>query len=171
MAYPTICPGWHVRSPLLREFMALPCLGCQRRLATGECLRWWRLCRSTLETPTKSSLATAEASSSSGTFRAAERSVISSAARWVLSGRAALPGPCADCSPDRSQPLISSSLPPKQLENASWQRDGCLIVTCHSDGSHCQWPVSSDTQNPEPLRSSIPYGQCFCVEGLTLSSA
>lgn len=100
----------------------------------------------------------------------------------MLSGRVALPGShlllwvlvweggslrlkCRLQSP--APPLISSSLPAKQLENVSWQRDGCLIATCHSDGSHCQWPVSSDTQNPEPLRSSMPYGQCFCVKGLT----
>ncbi|XP_036052813.1 LLGL scribble cell polarity complex component 2 [Onychomys torridus] len=50
----------------------------------------------------------------------------------------------------------------QQLENVSWQRDGRLIVTCHSDGSHCQWPVSSDIQNPDPLHSSIPYGPFPC---------
>uniref|UniRef100_A0A8C5KG69 LLGL scribble cell polarity complex component 2 n=1 Tax=Jaculus jaculus TaxID=51337 RepID=A0A8C5KG69_JACJA len=50
----------------------------------------------------------------------------------------------------------------QQLENVSWQRDGRLIVTCHSDGSYCQWPVLSDTQHPEPLRSSIPYGPFPC---------
>uniref|UniRef100_A0A8C2N7W0 LLGL scribble cell polarity complex component 2 n=1 Tax=Cricetulus griseus TaxID=10029 RepID=A0A8C2N7W0_CRIGR len=58
--------------------------------------------------------------------------------------------------------VLSHFLSNQQLENASWQRDGCLIVTCHSDGSHCQWPVSSDTQNPDPLRSSIPYGPFPC---------
>ncbi|XP_055448175.1 LLGL scribble cell polarity complex component 2 isoform X5 [Psammomys obesus] len=50
----------------------------------------------------------------------------------------------------------------QQLENASWQRDGSLIVTCHSDGSHCQWSVCSDSRSPEPLRSSIPYGPFPC---------
>uniref|UniRef100_A0A8C2UUZ1 LLGL scribble cell polarity complex component 2 n=2 Tax=Chinchilla lanigera TaxID=34839 RepID=A0A8C2UUZ1_CHILA len=56
----------------------------------------------------------------------------------------------------------------QQLENVSWQRDGRLIVTCHSDGSHCQWPVSHDTQQPEPLRSSMPYGQYFTCLGAQL---
>ncbi|KAM5151012.1 LLGL scribble cell polarity complex component 2 isoform 2-T3 [Callospermophilus lateralis] len=50
----------------------------------------------------------------------------------------------------------------QQLENVTWQRDGRLIVTCHSDGSHCQWPVSSQAQQPEPLRSSMPYGPFPC---------
>uniref|UniRef100_A0A8C6RVJ0 LLGL2 scribble cell polarity complex component n=1 Tax=Nannospalax galili TaxID=1026970 RepID=A0A8C6RVJ0_NANGA len=50
----------------------------------------------------------------------------------------------------------------QQLENVSWQRDGRLIVTCHSDGSHCQWPVASVSQHIEPLRSSIPYGPFPC---------
>ncbi|XP_041491899.1 LLGL scribble cell polarity complex component 2 isoform X2 [Microtus oregoni] len=58
--------------------------------------------------------------------------------------------------------VLSHFLSSQQLENVSWQRDGCLIVTCHSDGSHCQWPVPSDTQNPDPLRSSIPYGPFPC---------
>ncbi|XP_042521369.1 LLGL scribble cell polarity complex component 2 isoform X3 [Dipodomys spectabilis] len=49
-----------------------------------------------------------------------------------------------------------------QLENVTWQRDGRLIVTCHSDGSYCQWPVSSDAQQSEPLRSSVPYGPFPC---------
>lgn len=40
-----------------------------------------------------------------------------------------------------------------------WQRDGRLIVSCHSDGSYCQWPVNPDTQQGEPLRSCVPYGQ------------
>ncbi|CAO2646090.1 LLGL scribble cell polarity complex component 2 [Lemmus lemmus] len=58
--------------------------------------------------------------------------------------------------------VLSHFLSSQQLENVSWQRDGCLIVTCHSDGSYCQWPVSSDTQNPDPLHSSIPYGPFPC---------
>lgn len=31
--------------------------------------------------------------------------------------------------------------------------------------------MPSDSQSPEPLRSSVPYGQCLCAEGPTLSSA
>ncbi|XP_021096750.1 lethal(2) giant larvae protein homolog 2 isoform X3 [Heterocephalus glaber] len=58
--------------------------------------------------------------------------------------------------------VLCHFLSSQQLENVSWQRDGRLIVTCHSDGSHCQWPVSSDTQQPEPLRSSMPYGPFPC---------
>ncbi|XP_062936615.1 LLGL scribble cell polarity complex component 2 isoform X4 [Cynocephalus volans] len=50
----------------------------------------------------------------------------------------------------------------QQLENVCWQRDGRLIVSCHSDGSYCQWPVSSDAQQPEPLRSHVPYGPFPC---------
>ncbi|XP_037056589.1 LLGL scribble cell polarity complex component 2 isoform X5 [Peromyscus leucopus] len=62
----------------------------------------------------------------------------------------------------RGSRVLHHFLSSQQLENVSWQRDGCLIVTCHSDGSHCQWPVSSDIQNPDPLRSSIPYGPFPC---------
>ncbi|XP_074177016.1 LLGL scribble cell polarity complex component 2 isoform X5 [Rhinolophus sinicus] len=50
----------------------------------------------------------------------------------------------------------------QQLENVCWQRDGRLIVSCHSDGSYCQWPVSTDTQRQEPLRSCEPYGPFPC---------
>ncbi|CAO2646089.1 LLGL scribble cell polarity complex component 2 [Lemmus lemmus] len=68
--------------------------------------------------------------------------------------------------------VLSHFLSSQQLENVSWQRDGCLIVTCHSDGSYCQWPVSSDTQNPDPLHSSIPYGHppfsCACRMPFTI---
>lgn len=75
-------------------------------------------------------------------------------------GTAALTSACALCSPS----------PLKQLENVCWQRDGRLIVSCHSDGSYCQWPMSSDTQQPEPLRNCMPYGQ-WCphqAQGLVL---
>lgn len=60
-----------------------------------------------------------------------------------------------------------SPFPPlKQLENVCWQRDGRLIVSCHSDGSYCQWPVSADAQQREPSRSCEPYGQCSaCLAG------
>uniref|UniRef100_A0A8D2B1B9 LLGL scribble cell polarity complex component 2 n=1 Tax=Sciurus vulgaris TaxID=55149 RepID=A0A8D2B1B9_SCIVU len=58
--------------------------------------------------------------------------------------------------------VLCHFLSSQQLENVSWQRDGRLIVTCHSDGSHCQWPVSSETQQPEPLRTSMPYGPFPC---------
>ncbi|XP_030780031.1 lethal(2) giant larvae protein homolog 2 isoform X2 [Rhinopithecus roxellana] len=50
----------------------------------------------------------------------------------------------------------------QQLENIWWQRDGHLLISCHSDGSYCQWPVSSDAQQPEPLRSLVPYGPFPC---------
>ncbi|XP_021562283.1 lethal(2) giant larvae protein homolog 2 [Carlito syrichta] len=50
----------------------------------------------------------------------------------------------------------------QQLENVCWQRDGRLLVSCHSDGSYCQWPVASDAQQPEPLRSFVPYGPFPC---------
>nr|XP_012309140.2 lethal(2) giant larvae protein homolog 2 isoform X2 [Aotus nancymaae] len=50
----------------------------------------------------------------------------------------------------------------QQLENICWQRDGRLLVSCHSDGSYCQWLVSSDAQQSEPLRSLVPYGPFPC---------
>ena len=49
---------------------------------------------------------------------------------------------------------------PKQLDSVCWQRDGRLIVSCHSDGSYGQWAVCADTQQLEPVRSCVPYGQC-----------
>ncbi|XP_055994026.1 LLGL scribble cell polarity complex component 2 [Sorex fumeus] len=58
--------------------------------------------------------------------------------------------------------VLSHYLSSQQLENVSWQRDGRLIVSCHSDGSFCQWPVSPDAPSPEPLRSSVPYGPFPC---------
>ncbi|XP_069396231.1 LLGL scribble cell polarity complex component 2 isoform X2 [Delphinus delphis] len=58
--------------------------------------------------------------------------------------------------------VLCHFLSSQQLENVCWQRDGHLIVSCHSDGSYCQWPVSSDTLQLEPLRSCVPYGPFPC---------
>ncbi|XP_032473203.1 LLGL scribble cell polarity complex component 2 isoform X1 [Phocoena sinus] len=58
--------------------------------------------------------------------------------------------------------VLCHFLSSQQLESVCWQRDGHLIVSCHSDGSYCQWPVSSDTLQPEPLRSCVPYGPFPC---------
>ncbi|XP_029068104.1 lethal(2) giant larvae protein homolog 2 isoform X1 [Monodon monoceros] len=58
--------------------------------------------------------------------------------------------------------VLCHFLSSQQLENVCWQRDGHLIVSCHSDGSYCQWPVSSDTLQPEPLHSCVPYGPFPC---------
>ncbi|KAK2506736.1 hypothetical protein MC885_010136 [Smutsia gigantea] len=58
--------------------------------------------------------------------------------------------------------VLCHFLSSQQLENVCWQRDGRLIVSCHSDGSYCQWPMSSDTQQPEPLRNCVPYGPFPC---------
>lgn len=55
---------------------------------------------------------------------------------------------------------LSPRPPSQQLENVCWQRDGRLIVSCHSDGSYCQWPASADAPQREPSRSCEPYGQC-----------
>ncbi|XP_028912908.1 LLGL scribble cell polarity complex component 2 isoform X2 [Ornithorhynchus anatinus] len=50
-----------------------------------------------------------------------------------------------------------------QLESVCWQRDGRLIVSCHSDGSYSLWPLSSaDGPSPEPLESRVPYGPFPC---------
>uniref|UniRef100_A0A8D1IVQ8 LLGL scribble cell polarity complex component 2 n=1 Tax=Sus scrofa TaxID=9823 RepID=A0A8D1IVQ8_PIG len=58
--------------------------------------------------------------------------------------------------------VLCHFLSSQQLENVCWQRDGRLIVSCHSDGSYCQWPVSGDSQQPEPLHSCVPYGPFPC---------
>ncbi|XP_003217256.1 LLGL scribble cell polarity complex component 2 isoform X1 [Anolis carolinensis] len=50
----------------------------------------------------------------------------------------------------------------QQLENLFWQRNGHQIISCHSDGSYTQWPVSSDDRRPEPLESKVPYGPFPC---------
>ncbi|NXC46438.1 L2GL2 protein, partial [Penelope pileata] len=50
----------------------------------------------------------------------------------------------------------------QQLENLYWQRDGSRFVSCHYDGSYCQWPVSSDNRQPEPLENLVPYGPFPC---------
>ncbi|XP_048346546.1 LLGL scribble cell polarity complex component 2 isoform X1 [Sphaerodactylus townsendi] len=50
----------------------------------------------------------------------------------------------------------------QQLENLFWQKNGHQIVSCHSDGSYIQWPVSSDDRQPEPLESKMPYGPFPC---------
>lgn len=61
---------------------------------------------------------------------------------------------------------LSPRPPSQQLENVCWQRDGRLIVSCHSDGSYCQWPASADAPQREPSRSCEPYGQCStCLAG------
>lgn len=58
--------------------------------------------------------------------------------------------------------VLSHYLSSQQLENVSWQRDGRLIVSCHSDGSYCQWLVSTDAQSLEPVQSCMPYGPFPC---------
>uniref|UniRef100_A0A8D0L675 LLGL scribble cell polarity complex component 2 n=1 Tax=Sphenodon punctatus TaxID=8508 RepID=A0A8D0L675_SPHPU len=50
----------------------------------------------------------------------------------------------------------------QQLENLFWQRNGCQIISCHSDGSYTQWPVSDKERQPEPLESKVPYGPFPC---------
>ncbi|XP_054565534.1 LLGL scribble cell polarity complex component 2 isoform X4 [Eptesicus fuscus] len=62
----------------------------------------------------------------------------------------------------RASRMLCHFLSSQQLDSACWQRDGRLIVSCHSDGSYCQWPVSPDTQQREPLRSCVPYGPFPC---------
>ncbi|XP_049714867.1 LLGL scribble cell polarity complex component 2 isoform X1 [Elephas maximus indicus] len=62
----------------------------------------------------------------------------------------------------RGSRVLYHFLSSQQLENVCWQRDGCLIVSCHSDGSYCQWPMSGDVQQPEPLPSYMPYGPFPC---------
>ncbi|XP_026908165.1 LLGL scribble cell polarity complex component 2 isoform X7 [Acinonyx jubatus] len=62
----------------------------------------------------------------------------------------------------RGSCVLGHFLSSQQLENVCWQRDGHLIVSCHSDGSYCQWPVSSDTQHSEPLHNCVPYGPFPC---------
>ncbi|XP_073742068.1 LLGL scribble cell polarity complex component 2 isoform X3 [Callorhinus ursinus] len=58
--------------------------------------------------------------------------------------------------------VLCHFLSSQQLENVCWQRDGHLIVSCHSDGSYGQWPVSSDSHPAEPLRNCVPYGPFPC---------
>ncbi|KAF3817257.1 hypothetical protein GH733_011657, partial [Mirounga leonina] len=62
----------------------------------------------------------------------------------------------------RGRRVLCHFLSSQQLENVCWQRDGHLIVSCHSDGSYGQWPVSSDSQRAEPLRNCVPYGPFPC---------
>ncbi|MXQ87067.1 hypothetical protein E5288_WYG007494 [Bos mutus] len=58
--------------------------------------------------------------------------------------------------------VLSHFLSSQQLENVFWQRDSRLIVSCHSDGSYCQWRMTSNSPKPEPLRSCVPYGPFPC---------
>ncbi|XP_045428155.1 LLGL scribble cell polarity complex component 2 isoform X9 [Pipistrellus kuhlii] len=62
----------------------------------------------------------------------------------------------------RGSRVLCHFLCSQQLDSVCWQRDGRLIVSCHSDGSYCQWPVNPDTQQGEPLRSCVPYGPFPC---------
>ncbi|XP_015418774.1 PREDICTED: lethal(2) giant larvae protein homolog 2 isoform X9 [Myotis davidii] len=62
----------------------------------------------------------------------------------------------------RGSRVLCHFLSSQQLDSACWQRDGRLIVSCHSDGSYCQWPVNPETQQLEPLRSCVPYGPFPC---------
>ncbi|XP_059005759.1 LLGL scribble cell polarity complex component 2 isoform X3 [Mustela lutreola] len=62
----------------------------------------------------------------------------------------------------RASRVLCHFLSSQQLESVCWQRDGHVIVSCHSDGSYCQWPVSGDAPQPEPLRSCMPYGPFPC---------
>nr|XP_033817041.1 LLGL scribble cell polarity complex component 2 isoform X1 [Geotrypetes seraphini]XP_033817042.1 LLGL scribble cell polarity complex component 2 isoform X1 [Geotrypetes seraphini]XP_033817043.1 LLGL scribble cell polarity complex component 2 isoform X1 [Geotrypetes seraphini] len=58
--------------------------------------------------------------------------------------------------------VICHFLGDKQLENVSWRRDGCEIISCHNDGSYSQWSVSSDKKQSEPIQSKQPYGPFPC---------
>ncbi|XP_044528812.1 LLGL scribble cell polarity complex component 2 [Gracilinanus agilis] len=58
--------------------------------------------------------------------------------------------------------VLHHFLSSQQLENVCWQRDGGIIVSCHYDGSYCQWKVSNEAQHPEPLQSRVPYGPYPC---------
>ncbi|GCC31541.1 LLGL scribble cell polarity complex component 2 isoform X1 [Chiloscyllium punctatum] len=49
-----------------------------------------------------------------------------------------------------------------QLESVTWQRDGRQIISSHSDGSYCQWPVSNNDRSPQPLENKVPYGPFPC---------
>ncbi|XP_053517192.1 LLGL scribble cell polarity complex component 2 isoform X3 [Artibeus jamaicensis] len=62
----------------------------------------------------------------------------------------------------RGSRVLCHFLSSQQLDSVCWQRDGRLIVSCHSDGSYCQWAVSADTQQLEPMRSCVPYGPFPC---------
>ncbi|XP_012861729.1 LLGL scribble cell polarity complex component 2 isoform X1 [Echinops telfairi] len=62
----------------------------------------------------------------------------------------------------RTGGVVHHFLSSQQLEGVCWQRDGQLMVSCHSDGSYCQWPVAGDTQQLEPLPSCVPYGPFPC---------
>lgn len=50
----------------------------------------------------------------------------------------------------------------QHLESLYCHKDGRQIISCHSDGSYCQWPVTSDNRQPEPLENKVPYGPFPC---------
>ncbi|KAK1162162.1 LLGL scribble cell polarity complex component 2-like isoform X1 [Acipenser oxyrinchus oxyrinchus] len=50
----------------------------------------------------------------------------------------------------------------QQLESVWWKRNGRQIISAHSDGSYCQWPVSSADCQPEPDKHEMPYGSFPC---------
>lgn len=62
---------------------------------------------------------------------------------------------------DRQRP-IQHFLGTQQLESVWWMEDGENILSSHSDGSYCQWTVTGEDPQTEPVKQEIPYGSFPC---------
>ncbi len=59
--------------------------------------------------------------------------------------------------------------PVQQLESVWWMEDGENILSSHSDGSYCQWTVTGEDPQTEPVKQEIPYGETTLPESLVFS--
>ncbi|XP_036380984.1 LLGL scribble cell polarity complex component 2 isoform X1 [Megalops cyprinoides] len=50
----------------------------------------------------------------------------------------------------------------QQLESVWWMQDGKQILSSHSDGSFCHWPVTEEATQSEPEKQETPYGSFPC---------
>lgn len=47
----------------------------------------------------------------------------------------------------------------QQLESMWWVPDGGCVLSCHSDGSYCQWKLGEEKIQLAPHRTETPYGE------------
>uniref|UniRef100_A0A3B3TG38 LLGL scribble cell polarity complex component 2 n=1 Tax=Paramormyrops kingsleyae TaxID=1676925 RepID=A0A3B3TG38_9TELE len=57
---------------------------------------------------------------------------------------------------------VQQFLGTQQLESMWWVPDGGCVLSCHSDGSYCQWKLGEEKIQYAPHRTETPYGSFPC---------
>ncbi|XP_048869300.1 LLGL scribble cell polarity complex component 2 isoform X2 [Brienomyrus brachyistius] len=57
---------------------------------------------------------------------------------------------------------VQQFLGTQQLESMWWVPDGGCVLSCHSDGSYCQWKLGEEKTQSAPHRTETPYGAFPC---------